>query len=615
MHNRLSASSALSHGSRPLDRAESIPSAKVIPIGTVAAQPGVPPTPGGEPDQGRARLSSTLRLPTAGLTGDRRGRQEAAGPMGWGSSWLHTVPPPVPGATTLRFGEVAFTADKVEVCGAVLYGRPTTWDPACTWTHEAYRGAPPQAVGPHAEPPPLGRAKPALVNAPAQGTFPAEPSASSAPMSRVKARAAVAPAASDQTAWQGAQTGAAAWAEARAREQASLFRQNALKAKTAEPTVDSLPEVAGSHWALLVLVASLVSALLGFGYFGQVEVTSVAPGVLQVHGGPRPVLAQASGEVASLAVDAGDFVQAGQMLARIQATELRARERRSAEQLALLKTNADRLTSANEKAFKTASAALWRKRGILANRAEIKDGALQELERHAGDLDQAALQGVASRTEALAARQTSRATREELLLIRQQIADIDLELNDRAQRHRAEKEEWQQRIEEGEVSVAEALRLTELTAVRAPVSGQIESLLVTEGQVVSSGAVLSRIIPGGVVTTAVVFASANDAAFLRTDLDAKVEFASLPVSEFGKAHARVTRVSSDVASREEVVAVLGGAVEGPVIRIELELQPGPTLDQVKGRLRPGERLIARLNTRKRRIITLFFDFLRKWYPT
>jgi hypothetical protein len=61
--------------------------------------------------------------------------------------------------------------------------------------------------------------------------------------------------------------------------------------------------------------------------------------------------------------------------------------------------------------------------------------------------------------------------------------------------------------------------------------------------------------------------------------------------------------------------VLGSSAEGTVVRVELELIAGPNLDRVRPRLRSGERVVARLNTRERPVIALVFDFLRKWYPT
>jgi hypothetical protein len=72
-------------------------------------------------------------------------------------------------------------------------------------------------------------------------------------------------------------------------------------------------------------------------------------------------------------------------------------------------------------------------------------------------------------------------------------------------------------------------------------------------------------------------------------------------------------VSKDVASADEIISALGRGSEEPVIRVELELLPSEQLARVQDKLRSGERLTARLNTRDRRMIALLFEFLRKWY--
>lgn len=400
-----------------------------------------------------------------------------------------------------------------------------------------------------------------------------------------------------------------------AAEKALLFRQNALRARAREVPPASLPQVASGRWVLLGFLATTLSIAVAIGYFGKVEITSIAPGALVVRGGPRPVVAQVSGQVATLTAKAGDSVQAGQQLGLIDATELRARERRDDDALTLMKSDSERLTKSNTQLYEGMTSALFRKRALLAARAKLKQADVEQRRAHATNIERLEHEGAASHADALSARGTARDAEAELLVLRQDIAEIDLQLSDRKKAFQLEQEELRRRVKDAEASRAEAHTLVERAEVRAPVKGFVESLLVTEGQVVQGGALLARIVPEGALNRVVVFAPVKDAAFLHAGLDARVEFASLPVSEFGKAPAKVLRVSSDVASPEELTDVLGpDTALGAVVRVELELSPGPALDKVNRRLRSGERVTARLSTRKRRIATLVFDFLRKWYP-
>jgi hypothetical protein len=68
-----------------------------------------------------------------------------------------------------------------------------------------------------------------------------------------------------------------------------------------------------------------------------------------------------------------------------------------------------------------------------------------------------------------------------------------------------------------------------------------------------------------------------------------------------------------VATPVEVQATLGEVLQGgSVVRVELELVDSETSAQMDPHLRSGERVTVRLHRRERRVITLLFDFVRKW---
>ena len=87
---------------------------------------------------------------------------------------------------------------------------------------------------------------------------------------------------------------------------------------------------------------------------------------------------------------------------------------------------------------------------------------------------------------------------------------------------------------------------------------------------------------------------------------------SLPVSEFGQAQAKVTRVSADIAKPQELVEQFGEAAQGSFVRVELELVPESVTAAMTPHLRSGELVKVRLHRRERRIISLMFEFVRNW---
>lgn len=389
-------------------------------------------------------------------------------------------------------------------------------------------------------------------------------------------------------------------------------REHARAPASATQEAIDLPALSGGRWAALSLLLSLVVTGLASAYWSKVEVTALANGAVVVQGGPRPVIARVAGTVATLTVRAGQAVVAGQEVLKLDATELEARAQNALEQWRAVQDETQALDAKSAILHEHTVGALRAKRQLLAARARLKQRAVEDLSSRSARQRQLVALGVASQDDALSARQTQRVAEEDLLLIRQQIADVDLDLRDREERFEEQQQARARRTKEAVAALTEARHLVEMSTLRAPVSGRIESLLVTTGQAVQEGAPLARIVPEGTRNSVVAFASVQDAGFLEPGLEARVEFASLPVSEFGKASARVTRVSQDVATERDVAEVLGESQAPATIRIELELLPGSHLDQLLPRLRSGERATVRVNTRQRRVITLLFDFLHRW---
>ena len=394
------------------------------------------------------------------------------------------------------------------------------------------------------------------------------------------------------------------------------FRAEALRARYQEGPPPPLPAVQGSRWLALTMLTTCVAILGATVYWGQVEITSKALGALRIQGGPRVVTAQAFGTVTLLDVAAGDQVQAGQTLARIESTDLRARVESSARQLEMLRKESKKVQRTTEELREHSVAALKQKKSLLWQRAKLTQEQEQARSLHAGRVRELERLGAASHAEAMTAEESAALARSELLALRQQAADTEVAIQNLKHSYATDQVERELRVHEAAVRLAEAETMALLGLVNAPESGRLESVLVRSGQVVQAGQHLARIVPQGKPSSAVVFAPAKDASFLRAGTTATLEFPSLSTSEFGKARAKVRRVATDVALPAEVNEVLGGESEtaaSGLVRVELEIVPDETWRKMQPLLGSGARVIARLETRQRRILTLFFDFLNEWY--
>ncbi len=371
------------------------------------------------------------------------------------------------------------------------------------------------------------------------------------------------------------------------------------------------------RWSVLGLFSSLVVALLLLGIFGRVDIVSTAHGSLRTSNGPRPVTTRAPGKVSQIAVHAGQRVEAQQLIATVSSAELDARVERSESALKTARIEQERAEAAARRQRDAGVNGLRRKRALLRERAQVKVGVQKTRARRAMQLQKLAREGAAAEHDVQAAAELLAETREELLLLRQQIADIDVEIADRKAVYDTQALEHARRVSEAEQSVHESSKVADVALLTAPDSGIVESLSVMPGQVVEAGAVIARIVPDRLVPSIVVFAPLKDAAYLRAGQAAVLDFASLPVSEYGRGRASVTRVGNDAASATEIAEITGDASPSaePLVRVELRVEDTPNWQEMTHRLQPGARVSARIETRERRLITLLFDFLLKWFPS
>ena len=381
--------------------------------------------------------------------------------------------------------------------------------------------------------------------------------------------------------------------------------------------VDDLgPELAanvkGRSWSLLLLIVSLISlSFVGAG-LASVEVTAEARGVLRAPNGLRPVASVLAGAITEVQVQSGDAVDRGQVIARLEATELRAGLVARERELALVRDDVARSERHDAQLEAESARALSRRRAALRERIEVN--AERRDQRHVRDQSVAVLvrDGGASRAEGLAAKEALQDATEQVSALTNELALLELEIADRARQAQERDSARKSQLGRAEAGLAEARTLLDATEIRAPAAGRVESLLVTPGVVVAAGGVLGHIVPSGSPRTVTAFVPSQEIAFVQPGAPASVEVQSLSVSEFGLARARVTRVSADVATAGEVQTALNEALPGSFVRVELELLDGSESAKMEPLLRSGERVQIRLHRRQQRLITLLFDFVQRW---
>jgi hypothetical protein len=67
-----------------------------------------------------------------------------------------------------------------------------------------------------------------------------------------------------------------------------------------------------------------------------------------------------------------------------------------------------------------------------------------------------------------------------------------------------------------------------------------------------------------------------------------------------------------VAKPEEIEKAFGEVLPGSYVRVELALLDGPGQEKMAPHLRSGERVLVRLHRRQQRVLSMIFEFARKW---
>jgi multidrug resistance efflux pump len=446
------------------------------------------------------------------------------------------------------------------------------------------------------------------------GATPAQTGSASRRSSLAAAPSDAPPRASDSQAGPAAEAAAA-----EAPEQASpvprtdLFRQAALDARSgAVLNLADAAEPKLGAWGMLVLLLSLVAALFCGAALLSVEVTVRAPGALRAPNGLRSVESVLSGAVTEVLVQAGDEVNSDQIIARLEETQLRATLTLRERELANVRHDIEEANRADAALLLQTTSAVDRQRAALARRSGIHQNQLRARSLQLENVRAMREHGVASGTDELSGEESVQAAAESIALVGSQLAELNLSLADRQR-------EWKQRGLERNASLSraiaavdEAKSLLALTEVRSPASGRVESLLVAPGAVVQPGRVIAQIVPKAAPRSIVAFLPSREMAFVSVGSQANVEIESLPVNEFGMARSRVRRISADIAKPEEIQAAFGEVLPGSFVRVELDLVEDANQAKMAPHLRSGERVLVRLHRREQRVLSLIFEFTRKW---
>ncbi len=393
-----------------------------------------------------------------------------------------------------------------------------------------------------------------------------------------------------------------------AAEHADLFRREAVEyyAQQAERAV-VLRVAPPWTWTLVISVAVLLLVMLALSVFGKIEIIDRTRGIVRPAAGIRSLRARATGVVASVSAQSGDYVGLASELIHLDVIETLSSLKDARARLELANRVAQRAALEEERNYHQQMLALQSRQEILAQQVKSLESSVVRANQIAATQAQLENSGVASRIDILKAEDARDRARRELDSTRQLIEQTRQELANVRLEHESRDRERHQEIDAASNQVTAREILLEAASVRAPISGYVESVLVHKGDVVEAGTEIARLVPADATMEVVTFLPERDRAFVAPGHEALLEFDQFPFQEYGTARAHITRVGQDLATLVELRQVFGEtyAPTGPVFSIQLQIDDGgPRLQQT---LRSGMQVTVRFTLRKQRPLSFITE--------
>ncbi|HET8715450.1 MAG TPA: HlyD family efflux transporter periplasmic adaptor subunit [Holophagaceae bacterium] len=398
--------------------------------------------------------------------------------------------------------------------------------------------------------------------------------------------------------------------------QLGLFREEAVEHYLKEAEGRGILRVSPPwSWLLTWTLGGLVIGALAFAILGRVEINDHGRGVLRPTGGVRLLTAPSTATVAELRARRGDFLKAGQPVARLESPELQGSLLEAQRQVDLLRSDFRSVATQQDALYARQTADHeHRLASLQADLASYEHSLETRLHEREANQRLHAL-GIVAELEV----EKSEDAYEEA---QRQLRAGQLALQQEHQAWASIEAERQQQLytRKSDLSSAETRRQAldynlQQNLLTAPVDGFVDGLVVRAGDRVQPGQAVCRLVPVDSPLVAISFLPEKDRPYVKEGDLVKVELNGYPYAEYGTLSGKVVRIGEDLASSAEWQEAMGDAdhADGPAFRVEVQLDPrpeDPRLQPIK--LRPGMLLSVRYTLRRQSLITMAFEPLKRW---
>ena len=366
-----------------------------------------------------------------------------------------------------------------------------------------------------------------------------------------------------------------------------LFRQVSLDRLASPEQLDRLLQVTRPRgWIALAALGLLVGSAVVWGFEGQIPSRVAGQGILLRSGGVLEIAAGASGRISDVAVNVGDTVREGQVVARIAQPDILNRIRQVRLALDNLRLE-HRLTATHtQKAIDLELAQIVERRAGLKQSIEASAASLAWLRERMATQQQLVDQGRLTEQAVMETRRQIQTTEEQIRAARHELAELRLQqLGAEARSTRAlQTSEYEVARARTELSQLER-EMKQMTEVVSTFTGRVIEIMTEKGDIVGPGQPLLRLDRTGRTVTALeamIYVPSADGKRIRSGMEVRIAPASVAPEEYGYLLGTVTYVSDFPTTARaiqrtlrnpELVAALSGGDAPYEVRADLRIDP------------------------------------------
>ena len=412
-----------------------------------------------------------------------------------------------------------------------------------------------------------------------------------------------------------------------------IFRKASLQRLSSPEQLDQLMKVTHPRgWIALTALGGLLATAILWSILGSIPTKVQGQGILIKSGGVFEVVSVGSGQVTDVAIEVGDEVTEGQVIARIAQPQLLEDIQQAKADLRELRTQYAEVKRFGRQDLELQTAYLTQQRTSLEQNIEIARERLRWLDEKIENQEQLLDQGLITRQTLLNTRQAYYQTQDEIEDSRNQLKQIaSRELTYTSQREQ-ELLDWQFKINEAERSIAQMEEEYDLLSeVVSQYTGRVLEIMVEPGNLIREGMPVIRLdLVGRSIKNleAVLYVSSVDGKRVKPGMRVQIAPTTVKQEEYGFMLGDVTYVSDfpattqgmmRVLKNEQLVQTLSGGGAPFEVYADLRIDPatqsgfkwsssdGPPMD-----IQTGTVCRASVTVDERRPIELVLPILREW---